>query len=165
LTTQQPVEIIATPAQVQRVRLRTCSIALRTKPYVVDFQLGTSSWEQVAMRPIEINERIGNARDVGGDRYFVITQKPVALDPYTYLKLRVLAGNGSWDVQDRMAAINAAQIPDLGVLTRDGLTLISSAVVRGVNTNYDLYVSSRTTIDDAFPVGAPSLRSTRAPTR
>lgn len=119
--------------------------------YVSHYELGTAGWTSTGMQRIDDRERVGNSRVLGGKRVYVMTQKPSAIDQRTRMVLRVLDG-ASWNVEDRMSAINTAQIPDLGVLARDGLTLVYSA--RDLSASqYDLYVSTRPTLDDNFPVG------------
>ncbi len=124
-----------------------------TTNYVFELGLQGTTWTEGSKHPLLQNERVGNVRALAGTKVFVTTQHPVQGDPDTFLKLRVADGT-AWDEQDRMAAINTAQIPDLGVLTRDGLTLIYSARPRGT-LDFDLFISRRTDLEASFPVGEP----------
>jgi hypothetical protein len=104
----------------------------------------------------DATERFGNARDIAGTRYYVTTRRKNMLDPDTILALRTydLSHSPTLGTDAKMADINTAQIPDLGVITRDGLTLIYSARSFAV-VNYDLFVSHRTTLTEPFPIGTP----------
>lgn len=126
-------------------------VTMTVTNYLARWQLESSGWEIVDMRAIDERERVGNGRVLDGKRVYVTTQKPISLDPGTRMVLRILDGE-SWNEEDRMAAINAAQIPDLGVLTRDGLTLIYSARIRS-ELQFDLYMSTRPSLADNFPIG------------
>ncbi len=126
-------------------------VNITTTNFLARFQLDTSGWSMMDMNPIDQRERVGNYRVLDGKRVYVTTQRPVIGDPSTRLILRVRDG-ASWNEEDKMAAINVAQIPDLGVITRDGLTLIYSARKR-TELQFDLYISVRATLDDQFPVG------------